>query len=438
MGKSILSFLSRISLALFFIAASTGACPSYALTWGKTYDKTNYQEVEKMIIPSMLNWVKKGEWVLTVKKLDYEPATYASVHNEATKNNVGKFDVLDDGTLVDKSTGKVANYYLGFPFLKIDIKNDPKAIMKIVANNYASHYRYGSNRDHARMVWIGTKGLERQMITRGLYLAYVNRMQGPIPNPQGFLQKQLSYVLEPFDLRGTVSMNWSLNDNRPDYTYAYVPALRRLRRVSAATKSDPYMGSDMTNDDLFGWGGKVQSATWKYLGEGTYLSPFLNDKIIPMRDNPDGSCSVTMVHPKMAYEEKGFAGVAPWCPIGMIYAPRDMYIFEATPKDPYYNAGKMIMYIDKKTYTITYKVTYDKSGQYWKTFIGSYPYEESPKGFTTGGMIMYNHVIDDKTHHSCMAEEYSYKGSEMVIQEPYVGGLNDSFFNDSAIKQYSK
>jgi hypothetical protein len=174
------------------------------------------------------------------------------------------------------------------------------------------------------------------------------------------------------------------------------------------------------------------------LGEGTYLIPFLNDKTIPMKDNPDGSLSITMVHPKMAYEVKGLKGPAPWCPVGMVYAPRDVYIFEATPKDPYYNAGKMIMYMDKKTFTIAYKVTYDKAGQYWKTLLTTYAYEESPKGFTTGGIVFYFQTIDDKTHHSTYAEEYSYKGSEMVIQQPYAKGVNDSFFNDSAIKGYSK
>ena len=38
-------------------------------------------------------------------------------------------------------------------------------------------------------------------------------------------------------------------DGRPDSVYAYVPAIRRVKRLSGANRSDPQMGSDMTMDD---------------------------------------------------------------------------------------------------------------------------------------------------------------------------------------------
>lgn len=434
MKKNVLSFVSWVFLALFIITVWVGAGHAQTLTLGKTYDKSNYQEIEKLLVPQVLNWVKKGQFIIGTKKLEFDP-TYDSVFIEGSKKNEGKYDISPDGFLLDKATGQAATYFFGFPFPSIDSK-DPKAATKIMENNTATRFRNGGSLGVSTLLWVGQRGVERQVTVNGKFFYYVNRVRGPVANPERMLGKQIIFVSEPFDLKGTVQMTWLYNDARPDSSFAYVPALRRVRRVSASTRSDPYLGSDLSLDDLGGWGGKNQTMNWKLVGEGTYLLPFGSEKLIKTRDFPDGSYERQIVYVKKGYDVKGFAG-APWCPVGWAWSPREVYILEVTPKDPYYNSGKMLIYVDKKTFVVHFKVVYNKSGEYWKTLATSYVYQETPSGKNTTGIVDFFLSIDDKTNHASVGDAAHWEGiidrQDLPLKE-----LNEGDFTEAALRQLSK
>ena len=63
-------------------------------------------------------------------------------------------------------------------------------------------------------------------------------------------EKKVMFFLAPADVRGTSFMNWSYADGRDDDQWIYLPALRRTKRISSDSKSDSFMGSDFTYDDL--------------------------------------------------------------------------------------------------------------------------------------------------------------------------------------------
>ena len=61
----------------------------------------------------------------------------------------------------------------------------------------------------------------------------------------------LSDVLEPQDIDGVGGLTKRVNDwTSQDKVWFYVPATRRVRRVNAATRSDPVAGLDIFADDL--------------------------------------------------------------------------------------------------------------------------------------------------------------------------------------------
>jgi len=64
------------------------------------------------------------------------------------------------------------------------------------------------------------------------------------------VEKKIMFFLSPADVRNTSFMNWSYTDGRADDQWIYLPALRRVRRISSDSKSDYFMGSDFTYDDL--------------------------------------------------------------------------------------------------------------------------------------------------------------------------------------------
>jgi outer membrane lipoprotein-sorting protein len=66
----------------------------------------------------------------------------------------------------------------------------------------------------------------------------------------GDVEKTIMFFLTPADVRNTSFMNWSYTDGRDDDQWIYLPALKRVRRISGDSKSDYFMGSDFTYDDL--------------------------------------------------------------------------------------------------------------------------------------------------------------------------------------------
>jgi hypothetical protein len=67
----------------------------------------------------------------------------------------------------------------------------------------------------------------------------------------GFDTKTVIFILSPPQVKGTAFMNWSyLQDDKDDDQWLYLPALRKVRRLSASEKEDSFMGTDFTYDDM--------------------------------------------------------------------------------------------------------------------------------------------------------------------------------------------
>ena len=66
----------------------------------------------------------------------------------------------------------------------------------------------------------------------------------------GEVEKKIMFFTAPQDIRGTSFMNWTYEDEREDSQWIYLPALRKIKRISSENKSDYFVGSDFTYDDL--------------------------------------------------------------------------------------------------------------------------------------------------------------------------------------------
>ncbi len=67
----------------------------------------------------------------------------------------------------------------------------------------------------------------------------------------GDTEKSIMFFLSPADVKNTSFMNWSYDDdNKDDDQWIYLPALKKVKRISSDSKSDYFMGSDFTYDDL--------------------------------------------------------------------------------------------------------------------------------------------------------------------------------------------
>ena len=67
----------------------------------------------------------------------------------------------------------------------------------------------------------------------------------------GNMDKKIMFFMSPADVKNTSFMNWSYDDeNKSDDQWIYLPALKKVKRISSDSKSDYFMGSDFTYDDL--------------------------------------------------------------------------------------------------------------------------------------------------------------------------------------------
>ena len=63
--------------------------------------------------------------------------------------------------------------------------------------------------------------------------------------------KKLMAFKKPMDIKGTAFLSWDYDDpKRNDDKWLYMPALRKVRRISGASNNDYFMGSDFTYDDM--------------------------------------------------------------------------------------------------------------------------------------------------------------------------------------------
>ncbi len=67
----------------------------------------------------------------------------------------------------------------------------------------------------------------------------------------GDSEKKIMFFVSPADVKNTSFMTWSYDDaSQNDDQWIYLPALKKVKRISSDSKSDYFMGSDFTYDDL--------------------------------------------------------------------------------------------------------------------------------------------------------------------------------------------
>ncbi|NOZ73919.1 MAG: outer membrane lipoprotein-sorting protein, partial [FCB group bacterium] len=62
----------------------------------------------------------------------------------------------------------------------------------------------------------------------------------------GNVEKKIMFFLSPADVKNTSFMTWSYDDGSSDDQWIYLPALKKVKRISSDSKGDYFMGSDFT------------------------------------------------------------------------------------------------------------------------------------------------------------------------------------------------
>jgi hypothetical protein len=421
--------LARTLLAAALVVLATGAGTggvAAAEENGKKeswiLDSNNWQQAKDLLPEVVLNRVKAGEYWFRVQEVDPEKLkqNYSKKFWEASESNAGKYDVDPETCgLKDKSTGKIPEFWFGYPFPKVDPK-DPHAACKMAWNFDAANAMGEGQGATFTLNGIDPSG-EFKRIKLWLHVnSFTGRHSGPMDNPEDLRTVAMSNVLEPQDVDGVGGLTKRKNDwHSQDQAWFYVPATRRVRRVNAATRSDPVAGLDIFADDLNCYGGKIEYYRWKLVGEQNILAPVLSPDPLRQKKVTDTRAEVEIPYFKGAYETPGAKGI-PWLVVeNLVLIPRPVWVLEGESEDPYYNFGKVIMYMDKDMYRVWWKLVHNRAGEYFYNAMCAYHWSKNDDGSFTA--VTPNMVVgvNDKTNRACLAGRYSAQFIERSFPRDY-------------------
>ncbi len=187
---------------------------------------------------------------------------------------------------------------------------------------------------------------------------------------EGDGDKSLSIFDEPADVKGTKMLTYS-HGLEPDDQWLYLPALKRVKRISSRNKSGPFMGSTFAFEDLGSQ--EVEKYTYKFLREEAC---------------GDWQCYVVERYP--AYKFSGYTRQVAW--------------------------------IDQQGYRLVKAEFYDRKKALLKTLTASDFQQFLGQYWRPGKMFMENH----QTGKSTLLEWNNYQ---------FKTGLSDRDFRSQALKR---
>jgi hypothetical protein len=416
-----------------------------SLKAGDVLSKANWELAKDLLPPEILRHYKNGEY--TNKIVDWPLGIYkwGTPFKEASDANAGRYTVNREGTVVDKASGVQPPFIYGLPFPHIDPK-DPDAGIKILWNFQYGYWNEGNSHNLTLLNWVNPTGVDREAVQDVYFLYYDG--QGPdyrLPNPNNFSGQFVAVAVSPADLNGTASLTWRYRDSdKRDSNWAYVPALRRVRAVSPANRSDGFLGSDMSQDDGPFFDGKPEDFTWKFVGEADMLrfvdAASFDGKSTQVWLPSGGWRAVWPDEPVVGYQDPKWTGIA-WAPVPAALARRPCWIIEGVPKDRYYLYGKIQLYIDKETYQGAWNRKFGWTGELLNT-LQVLAYQKEPL------------KRPDGTSEWLWASHFSYQCAENIkMNRATLGGLlphgkdvaNDrrvhydpSFFDYTTLQRFGK
>jgi len=362
---------------LLFVAAvmvvRAGVAAGGELKPGDVLSRDNWELAADLLPPEILRHYKNGEYENPIMRWEKGRQHWSRAFMAHTRANAKSLTVDEQGAVVDKRTGKRPPYIYGFPFPDVS-RDDPRAGIKILWNQFFGWWNNGNFHNFVEIHWVSPKGVERSATQDVFYLYYQGQPRAFIPpqNPDDLLTQSLSKSVAPADLNGTAALTWRSRDPRKrDAVWAYVPALRRVRAVSPANRSDGFLGSDMSQDDGPFFDGKPEDFTWKLVGEQDILrlaDPYSLRRQCIRQPLSSGGYRGLFQHVNMVgFQDPKWRG-SPWAPLSFALVRRPAWIVEGVPKDRYYLFGKVQLYIDRETYQGAYNRKFGWDGELLNTY----------------------------------------------------------------------
>ena len=231
-------------------------------------------------------------------------------------------------------------------------------------------------------------------------------------------------IVDPFDLRGTAFLTYRYLDSvhHEDQAWAYVPDLRRVRRMAPTQKSDSILGSDYTMEDLALFSGYVWEHDWKLLGESTLLAVMDSDRVC-FPENVKGwqADGIGQLGTREEFDACPFGPYKALPLVGERWQKRKVLALEQIPKRPDHPYSKRILWYDKETLTPLMSLAYDREGKPFRVMWYIYRWSEDGKIPGNEGkfapVMTASSVVNLRDHVSNLFEGYTTNLMTFSAQE---------------------
>jgi len=408
---------------------------------GLVVKKENVEAFRSLLLAPLAAWIEGDSLVMRLaRNLDYS-WDYGSTWNFQTKDNLTSYNIDEQGALISKAVAPHAGFPFGTDSALSEVDDPAQRARMILWNISYAESLIGDVKYEGDLTWIGSQTVLRKSEAHFFRSSFLSpkaapekpnlhaeqkpsdaraKEEAPEPTPTpsnvaptevsfsgpgDLFRQELLQLRSPPVVFGYAQLGWRYRGEEEDSYWVYSPVIEKAREVLPANRSDSMLGGVLTMDDFFVWSTKVQSVNAKVLEEKVILVPFssrfahvavLPNTGLPNTGPPnadaDGVLEIPGLHEKLDgtrtmtlwnYETRQVARYAPWVPTSAHFVPREVWILELTPRDPYYETGREILIVDKRSMLPVYKIVYDKYGDFSRIVMAAWGFAQV-KGSSAG------------------------------------------------------
>ena len=435
--RSFIKSLLRVSFLTLFLFCLLIKPLLADVAPGDVIDKSNYQNIEGLVPDYILNWVKDGDLIMKIGKLNFDPAEFwPKVVKDNWEANKGRYKIDENNGIIDAKTGQPARGIKGLPFPEPEPK-DPTTPQQICWNLQFTEY-YLQGRMHEKQFWLSVArrgGLQKKVVLENLSI-FLD------PAKDKYDYAQLTVFRQPFNMSGIGSLAiYSLYPMIDGIRYAYSPEMRRIKRLShRAPGGEARFGLDNAPDDSWPGGPRTnfEMGEYRLIGEKIALLPFQSENPKKVEPKESGEMNVgyrgTGSRLKLGYEDPDWKG-APWHATNIIWAKTPVWVIESKSKDRNYAYGPCEGWFQKGTFSKGYKRISDRNGKLWKgVYWPSQAIESTDGEFRIVWSFGWFEIDMRRDHGSSLVGPYWEGGFRKIFAKD----LNEKLFTRAGFIQYSK
>ncbi|NMC63654.1 MAG: DUF1329 domain-containing protein [SAR324 cluster bacterium] len=260
------------------------------------------------------------------------------------------------------------------------LSKDPRAAEKILWNMIfrQSKQLFQKISLSFRSLTSENKGRE---INAELLRVYPLAIEAKIKTPQLF--REILRFKDPPAYHSLAFLTFRFLNREEDLLWVFSPAISKTRQLTGTNRGDLLPGFSLGLEDLFGWSGNLRFVEASLTGVRQVLLPFTELDMLKLQkssfvENNDicfelGSREVV---PRQDLVELGLSednsDSLPWLPTNSVFVPRMTWRIEVAPKDPYSEAGRQVLYIDKDLLVPAINVVFDRAGKLWRIILSGF------------------------------------------------------------------